>query len=145
MQKLEQILFYTLEKSIKTYRQFAQKQINTYGLDITIDQWLILKTLQDNPDISQQQIAEKVFKDFASVTRMIELLVSKEYLKRDFHLVDRRRFSLSITKKGNKILDALIPIVENNRRVALQSFTEKEIKAMQKSLIKIIDNCKLDN
>jgi MarR family transcriptional regulator, transcriptional regulator for hemolysin len=141
MEKLEQILFYTLEKAIKTYRQFAQKQINEYGLDITIDQWLILKTLQDNPDISQQQIAEKVFKDFASVTRMIELLVSKEYLIRDFHLVDRRRFSLSITKKGNKILEILVPIINNNRKIALQSFTENEIKSMQKSLIKIIDNC----
>jgi MarR family transcriptional regulator, transcriptional regulator for hemolysin len=142
MEKLEQILFYTLEKAIKTYRQFAQKKINEYGLDITIDQWLILKTLQDNPDISQQQIAEKVFKDFASVTRMIELLVTKEYLKRDFHLVDRRRFSLSITKKGNKILETLVPLITNNRKIALQSFTEIEIKAMQKSLLKIIDNCK---
>ena len=113
MEKLEQILFYTLEKSIKTYRQFAQKQINIHGFDITIDQWLILRTIQDNPDISQQQIAEKVFKDFASVTRMIELLVSKEYIKRDFHLEDRRRFNLSITKKGNMILETLMPIIKN--------------------------------
>jgi MarR family transcriptional regulator, transcriptional regulator for hemolysin len=145
MEKLEQVLFYTLEKAIKTYRQFAQKQINEYELGITIDQWLILKTLQENPDISQQQVAEKIFKDFASVTRMIELLVSKEYLKRDFHLIDRRRFSLSITKKGNKILETLVPIITNNRKIALQAFTANEIKAMQKSLLKIIENCKLNN
>ncbi len=142
MEKLEQILFYTLEKSIKTYRQFAQKQINIHGFDITIDQWLILRTIQDNLDISQQQIAEKVFKDFASVTRMIELLVSKGYIKRDFHFVDRRRFNLSITKQGNMILETLMPIIKNNRKIALQTFTLNEIKAMQKSLIKIIDNCK---
>jgi MarR family transcriptional regulator, transcriptional regulator for hemolysin len=72
MEKLDQVLFFTLEKSIKTYRQFAQRQIDKANIAITIDQWLVLKPIQDWPDISQHQIAENVFKDYASVTRMIE-------------------------------------------------------------------------
>jgi MarR family transcriptional regulator, transcriptional regulator for hemolysin len=142
MEKLDQVLFFTLEKSIKTYRQFAQRQIDEAGIDITIDQWLVLKSIQDWPDISQHRIAENVFKDYASVTRMIELLVKKEYLTRTFHSTDRRRFNLIITKKGNSVLDRLIPIITANRKQALKSFTKEEIEKNKTFLNRIIENCK---
>jgi MarR family transcriptional regulator, transcriptional regulator for hemolysin len=142
MEKLDQVFFFTLEKSIKTYRQFAQKQIDKASIDITIDQWLVLKSIQDRPDISQHQIAENVFKDYASVTRMIELLVKKEYLLRDFHSTDRRRFSLTITKKGKSVIQNVIPVVMANRKQALKSLTKEEIEANKVFLSTIIENCK---
>ncbi len=142
MEKLEQIIFYALEKSIKTYRQFAQKSINKKGLDITIDQWLVLKTIQSNPDITQQQIAVNVFKDYASITRIVEILVSKEILNRDFHAEDRRRFNLTITKNGLEILSGLAPIVQSNRKKALDGISTAEIEMLKRVLNKITENCK---
>ena len=53
-EKLDNIVFYLIEKAIKTYRQFAQRNITKAHFDITIDQWLVLKTLQENPSITQQ-------------------------------------------------------------------------------------------
>ena len=141
MEKLDEVLFYTLEKSIKSYRQFAQKQITNAGFDITIDQWLILQTIQENATYSQQQIAEKVFKDFASVTRMIELLVKKGLLQRDFHEEDRRRFKLTLTETGIKIIADVQPIIQQNRQQALQSFSEPDVDAFRKYLITLINNC----
>jgi DNA-binding MarR family transcriptional regulator len=142
MEKLDQVLFFTIEKSIKTYRQFAQRQIDKAGIDITIDQWLVLKSIQDWPDISQHQIAENVFKDFASVTRMIELLVKKEYLQREFHKTDRRRFNLVITKKGQAVIQKVIPVITANRKQALKSLTKTEIENNKIFLNRIIENCK---
>jgi MarR family transcriptional regulator for hemolysin len=142
MEKLDQVLFFTLEKSIKTYRQFAQRQIDKAGIDITIDQWLVLKSIQDLPDISQHQIAENAFKDFASVTRMIELLVKKEYLQREFHKTDRRRFNLVITKKGQAVIQKVIPVITANRKQALKSLTKVEIENNKVFLNRIIENCK---
>ncbi|MBK7712103.1 MAG: MarR family transcriptional regulator [Bacteroidales bacterium] len=49
------------------------------GLDITIDQWLVLKTIENNAGMTQQQIAINVFKDYASITRIIEILVTKSF------------------------------------------------------------------
>jgi MarR family transcriptional regulator, transcriptional regulator for hemolysin len=142
MEKLDQVLFFTLEKSIKTYRQFAQKQIDNANIDITIDQWLVLKSIQDWPDISQHQIAENVFKDYASVTRMIELLVKKEYLLREFHKTDRRRFNLVITRKGQAVIQKVIPVITANRKQALKSLTKEEIEMSKAFLRQIIENCK---
>lgn len=142
MEKLDEVLFYTLEKSIKVYRKFAQNQILENDYDITIDQWLVLKTLQENKNLSQNQIAELVFKDFASITRIIELLVKKKYVKREINSTDRRKFELEITKKGNEIIENIYPIVLKNRKQALNGLTDKEIKNLKVQLEKLIINCK---
>lgn len=142
MEKLERVIFYSLDKSIKTYRQFAQRRFTESGLDITIDQWLVLNAIQEKPDISQLEIAEKVFKDAASVTRIIDLLIKKSYLKRETHNSDRRRFSLNLTEEGKTLLKNMSTVVEQNRAKALQGIHEKELFQMRQTLNLIIDNCK---
>ena len=104
MEKLERVIFYALDKCIKTYRQFAQRRFIEAGLDITIDQWLVLNAISEKPDLSQLEIAERVFKDASSVTRIIDLLIKKEYLQRETHEWDRRRFSLGLTKEGQAVM-----------------------------------------
>ena len=140
LERLNSIIFYSLEKSIKTYRQFAQKNISATGFNITIDQWLVLKTIQEDATISQQQLALKVFKDFASITRIIELLVKNGYLVRNFHNEDRRRFELTISKQGTKIIKSLEPIINSNRTKALYGISLPDIEKLQSILSKITSN-----
>ena len=104
-------VFYNLDKAIRTYRQFAHEQLTAMGLNITVDQWLVLKALHENPERSQHDIAAAVFKDHASFTRIVELLVQKGFLLRELHPTDRRRFSLRITKNGSGLLREMQPIM----------------------------------
>ncbi|MES2064135.1 MAG: MarR family transcriptional regulator [Bacteroidota bacterium] len=141
-ESLEDILFYSLERSIKSYRQFAQQQLVKNGFNITIDQWLLLKTLHEQPEQTQHQIAQAIFKDYASVTRIIELLVDKQYLTRAIHATDRRRFQLKLTKNAVEILGDMQLIIENNRRTALKNISDKQIFQFQQVLDLIYNNCK---
>lgn len=142
LEKLESIIFYSIDKSIRTYRNYAQKKLKENGFKITIDQWLIIKAIMENPGISQQELADKVFKDTASVTRIIELLVKARYLERKIHETDRRKFNLKITKEGARIIDEVQVLVLENRKTALNGISEKDLQNMHKLLNKIIDNCK---
>lgn len=135
------VIFYTIEKSIKSYRKFAQKRFDQARLDITIDQWLVLNCLNKNENISQNKLAELIFKDVASVTRIIDLLVKKEYVIRSFHSSDRRRFNLTITEKGEAIIREATNIVNENRRAALTSISDEEVKQANLILQKLITNC----
>ena len=141
MDQLNTVIFYSIEKAIKTYRQFAQKQLKDAGLKITIDQWLIIKSIMDNPQISQQEIAEKVFKDNASVTRIIELLVKAKYLKRTVNKEDKTRSNLIVTTEGEDIIDKVYAVVLNNREIALKGIKKNEIDIASKVLNSIISNC----
>ncbi|TFF40116.1 MarR family winged helix-turn-helix transcriptional regulator [Mucilaginibacter psychrotolerans] len=142
MEKLDGILFYSLEKAIKCYRQFAQRNMMKHGFDLTIDQWLVLKAISDNPDWTQQEIAEAAFKDFASVTRIVEILVKKQYLTRTIHINDRRRFNLTPTDKATVNLQTMQPITESNRKKALDGISKDEVAQLHEYLTKIIENCK---
>ena len=138
---LEQTVFYALDKAIKSYRQFAQRNIKNNHLDITIDQWLVLKTIKDSPALTQKEIAVKVFKDYASITRIIELLVDRKFLTRSFHSDDRRRYKLELTSTGKKIHEKLVPVIYSNRKRALEGLADKEIELFQHLLEKVITNC----
>ena len=141
MDKLESVVFYMLDKAIKSYRQFAQRRLNEHGLDITIDQWLVLNTLEVDPQASQQEIAERVFKDAASVTRIVDLLIRKGYLQRQSHPVDRRRFTLALTREGKALIKQVNKISEENRNIGLKGISEKELQQLRITLTTIIHNC----
>lgn len=121
----------------------AQHNMLKQGFDLTIDQWLVLKSIIDNPAWTQNQIADAVFKDFASVTRIIDLLVKKGYLTREMHSGDRRRFKLDPTSKALENLKAMEPITKSNRELAMRGISQAEAQAVQQCLTRIIENCKL--
>lgn len=140
--KLNDVIFYSIDKAIRTYRQYAQKQLRDHGFDITIDQWLVMKALLENPGIKQQDLAGMVFKDNASVTRIIELLVKAGYLGRTVHQTDRRMAKLTVTDKGKETLRDMQPIVNNNRKRALKNIDEDTILLAKNMLDQVTENCK---
>lgn len=141
MEKLNTTFFYNLEKTVKTYRQFFQSQLRKNGFEITLDQWLVLHTIIEYPEASQNEIAERVFKDKASVTRIIELLVQNGYLTRAIHPSNRRKFQLDLTSKGKKTIEDLKDLVTQFRSIALADIPIEKIAETQRLLHAIVDNC----
>ncbi|WP_449398963.1 MarR family winged helix-turn-helix transcriptional regulator [Chryseobacterium wanjuense] len=141
MEKLDSIIFYNIDKAIRAYRNFAQRQLKANGFNITIDQWLIIKAILENPGITQNEIGELVFKDSASVTRIIDLLVKSEYIVRNINSEDRRKTDLEVTESGKDIIRKVQNLIENNRETALQDVSEEELETMNSALLKISKNC----
>lgn len=145
MEKLNDTLLYTLDKCFRTYNQFAQRKVRKAGYDITIDQWLILKSVAENPDITQNDIGKIVFKDKASVARIIQLLVNAGYLIREVYPTDRRRVNLMLTPSGQEITEAVNEIAIQNRAAALQQVNANEMEQLRTTLLQIIANCQSTN
>lgn len=141
MEKLNSIIFYNIDKAIRAYRNYAQRQLKAHGYSITIDQWLIIKAILENPGITQNEIGDLVFKDNASVTRIIDLMVKSEYVTRHVHPDDRRKTNLEVTDSGKKVIREVQNIVENNREIALKEVSKDELEMMYSALLKISENC----
>lgn len=135
-------VLYTIEQTIKEYRKVCQKNIQKVVSDITVDQCLVLIILNDKAGISQIEIAKLIFKDNASVTRIIELMVQKDYLTRETDASDKRKSKLIITEKGHKTIVLLTPVFKLNRKTALDGLSLDEIALLYQLLNKIISNCK---
>lgn len=140
LESLEDIIFYQIDKTSRSYRQFAQRRLREEGITLTVDQWLVLKTLQENSEIQQNDLAEKVFKDPASVTRMIDVLVREDYLKRDYHETDGRRSRIVLTSKGKSVLMDIQKPVLRNRKIALKGISQDELQSLNSLLQRIWKN-----
>ncbi|HMR18671.1 MAG TPA: MarR family transcriptional regulator [Sphingobacterium sp.] len=143
MEKLNSIIFYNIDKAIRTYRNYAQKRLRKCNFKITIDQWLTIKAILENPGISQKALGEKIFKDNASVTRIIEHLVRSKYLIREVNEKDRRKSTLKVTSEGKSIIGQVQHLVLENRKVALNNIPPGDLEIMVRSLRKIIENCQI--
>ena len=134
-------VLYSIEEAIKSYRRFSQKNISRLIPGITVDQVLILIIIHDEKELTQMEIANKVFKDYASITRTINLMVSNGYLVKEDYERDRRRSMLQITSKGKSVIKTLGPVIEYNRQTALAGLKEDEIQQLYTLLKKITANC----
>ena len=139
--RLQDVFFYSLESTLKSYRRFAQTRLQESGIDITIDQWLVLKTIHESPDITQQQVGNAVFKDFASVARIVQLLDQKGFLHRNPHPNDKRRSELVLTRSGHSLLRTLEPIIRAYRSAALNGVDKEDIERMRRAFSRITANC----
>ncbi|KFF02881.1 MarR family winged helix-turn-helix transcriptional regulator [Flavobacterium reichenbachii] len=135
-------VLYSIEQAIKEYRKLSQKNLLKVVNDITVDQCLILIILNKDAAIYQNELANLIFKDKASITRMIELMVKNGYLIRAIDNEDRRKFNLEVTDKGRKTLDLIDPVIKQNRKTALNGLSLEEVALLDKILNKIINNCK---
>ncbi len=133
-------IFYQIEKAIKQYRVMAQGNLNQLGYKVTINQILIMIQIDQRPDISQVELSELLFKDVASITRMIELLVKEGFIKREEHPGDRRKKHLKITDTGHKMLDLAVPVIKRNRDRAQENISDEEKRTLFELLGKIILN-----
>ena len=139
--RLQDVFFYSLESTLKSYRRFAQTRLQESGIDITIDQWLVLKTIHESPDVTQQQVGSAVFKDFASVARIVQLLERKGFLHRKPHPNDKRRSELVLTRSGHSLLRTLEPIIHAYRSEALNGVDKEDVERMRRALRRITANC----
>lgn len=145
MEKLDTIIFYSIDRAIRSYRQYAQQRLKEEGLAMTIDQWLIIKCILENPKITQNEISDRVFKDSASVTRIITLLVNAKYVKRKINKTDRRRSLLQVTELGEQIINSVDKIAKANRLIALENIDPEEMNIAHKVMDQISINCKKES
>jgi MarR family transcriptional regulator for hemolysin len=101
---------------------------------------LVLKKIWDSEKINQAELAASLFKDTASITRILQLLVKKKLIKKDLKEGDRRHLILSLTPRGEQIYKQLLPLVKAMRVQGVTDFTDSEREQIKKLLLKMIKN-----
>lgn len=85
----------------KTTAKFAKKNAESFGL--SIQQLSILHTLMAFPELTQQELAEKLISPKSTISVGIDKLVEIGLVKREFSKEDRREVKLQLTIKGEEV------------------------------------------
>jgi DNA-binding MarR family transcriptional regulator len=131
---------FLLDRTARKVKQYAQHQFKTGDFDVTVDQWLVLKNLSENELLSQTELANLVFKDHPTLTRIIDLLCKKGYVERIPHPQDRRSFQLHLTQSGIAKVTELRPKILEIREKAWENLTETDFEEFKRILDTIYQN-----
>ncbi|MFD2202169.1 MarR family winged helix-turn-helix transcriptional regulator [Shivajiella indica] len=131
---------FLLDRTARRVKQYAQRKFKLGDFDLTVDQWLVLKNLSENELLSQSELAQLVFKDQPTLTRIIDLLTKKGYVERVPHPMDRRSFQLHLTESGTIKVNELKPKVASIREKAWENLNEKDFEEFKRILNTIYFN-----
>lgn len=131
---------FLLDRTARRVKQYAQSKFKMGDFDVTVDQWLILKNLEENGILSQTELASLVFKDHPTLTRIIDILCKKGYVERVPNPSDRRSFQLLLTDDGINKVSELKPQVANIREKAWENLGQKDFEEFKRILNTIYNN-----
>jgi DNA-binding MarR family transcriptional regulator len=131
---------FLLDRTARRVKQYAQQKFKELKLNVTVDQWLLLKHLYENESMKQNELAELLFKDNPTLTRIIDLLCQKGFAVRKQHPTDRRSFHVELTRPGKKKVEQMKPKVKAIRLKAWEGLSEKDFVHFKKVLNAIYGN-----
>lgn len=131
---------FLLDRTARRVKQYAQRKFKLNDFDITVDQWLVLKNLSENDLLSQSELAQLVFKDQPTLTRIIDILTKKQYVERKPHPQDRRSFQLVLTELGQQKVSELKPQISSIREKAWENLNEEDFEEFKRILNTIYTN-----
>lgn len=109
-------------------------------LNIAPEQNLIMILLWEKDGMTQNEIAEKLYKDKTNIARMASNLENKGFIQRVPSKEDRRSLKLYLTDKGKELGRSVTPIAEEFNRQVCHGITDEELKELRRILSKMRDN-----
>ncbi len=136
--------FFKIDTTIKKIRSALQKKLAEGGIDITVDQWVLMDHICRDMGISQTALAEVTCKDAPTVTRIIDLLEKKGMVERREAPGDRRKFSLFLTAHGMRIYEKAFPVVARIRNLGWGGLSEDDYQHFVRIMDSIYNNFSRD-
>eukprot|EP00746_Dinoflagellata_sp_MGD_P078041 gnl/MRDRNA2_/MRDRNA2_312407_c0_seq1.p1 gnl/MRDRNA2_/MRDRNA2_312407_c0~~gnl/MRDRNA2_/MRDRNA2_312407_c0_seq1.p1 ORF type:complete len:146 (+),score=22.73 gnl/MRDRNA2_/MRDRNA2_312407_c0_seq1:137-574(+) len=136
--KLEEVYFYWMERAMKAQRKAKNKLFRDLGINLTSDQWIILKRLNEEEGQTQRELAKSITKDPASMTRILDLLEKEKLIER--RSADRRSYTIHLTEAGGKLVQRVIPEAVKYRKMGIEGVSEEEMRVFRKVLEAIYQN-----
>ncbi len=137
---LEEVIFYVIDQTTKKQKHYSQRKLDELGAGVTVDQWVLIKTVDQFQPISQTELAQKAVKDNASITRTLDILEKKNLLIRSADPSDRRKYLIELSKEGSDFVARYMDTITDLRKQGTKGFTTKELESLRSMLLRIQEN-----
>ncbi len=116
----------------------AEKVLKPYGL--TMEQFILLKNMPEDGTLSQNQLCEIVEKSAANVTRILDRLEKKAFVKRKQNPADRRSTLLLLTAQGRGMVEEVWSLFESFSNHLTKGISTQDQHVLMQLLYKIRGN-----
>jgi DNA-binding MarR family transcriptional regulator len=120
-----------------------EAELASKGLDLSFTQYLILKKSQQLGAVSATELARAVELDGGAMTRQLDQLERKGYLRRSPHEQDRRALRIELTEAGNtvwqntasvcsqRVMNAAQRSLDDTEQTQLYDYLERVLHALR--------------
>ncbi len=116
------------------YRHFSE----TFSdLELTQKQVSVLWLVDDHPDISQTDLAQRMRMDRATTMAIVNRLQARQYLVRGQSADDGRKQTLNLTDAGRKALGVAKDAIAEHERWLKSRFSDREVEQLIEMLARI--------
>lgn len=140
MEPIENVILFLIDQTSRVAKQYSQREFDKVELGITVDQWVLLKIIDEKEELSQAELAKFSVRDPASITRTLDLLEKKDLIERVAVEDNRRQYRISLTKKGNKFVAEHSKMVSKHRAKSIKGISKQELDALRNTLFQIQKN-----
>jgi DNA-binding MarR family transcriptional regulator len=109
-------------------------------LGLTAMQWKPLVIICHQNTNTPAELARRAFVDTGAMTRTLDRLEAKGFLRRQRCDTDRRVVNLELTDAGRDVVNDILPAVAKAFNAHLAGFTDQEIDTLFTLLGRLIDN-----
>ena len=120
-------------------KRFVQNAMKS-GLDISLDQWMVLGPIWQLESASQKELGEITLKDKTSITRLVDVLEKKNLVVRVEDQIDHRIKRVILTNAGKQLFFDVLPIMEKTREEVRKNISDQDIETFKRVLSNIIVN-----
>ena len=99
------IVFHKAERTIRSIENQAFKE-----MDLTPTQFAVLETLYSKGDLRIQDLIDRMLATSGNMTVVIKNMVRDGYIQKECDPADRRSFLVSLTEKGRKKMETVLPL-----------------------------------
>ncbi|WP_298017767.1 MarR family transcriptional regulator [uncultured Castellaniella sp.] len=114
--------------------------LRTLPLGLTANQWRPLLLIQHKRIDTPAELARAMNVDTGAMTRMLDRLEAKGFIRRDRIPEDRRVVKITLTDTGHALTDQILPIIAEALNLHLQGFSDDEIRMLLALLKRMIQN-----
>ncbi|MBK1811785.1 MarR family transcriptional regulator [Clostridium sp. YIM B02505] len=134
---------YLINLTARNMKKVLEEEIKKYG--ITTSQWIVLKVLEEEDNLTQAEVAKKLSGDRATAGAVIDRLIKKGLIYRNQCENDRRANRVRISDHGRELAERIcIEAVKCNEK-ALRGFRNEEVKQLFTYLYRINNNLDINN
>lgn len=101
-------------------------------LDVSLQQFNVLRILrgQKGKPANLSTLNERMVTKMSNTTRLVDKLISKEYVDRQICPSNRRKVEISITEKGKKALETMDKQMQLAENILIKNMSEKEMEQL---------------
>ncbi len=123
----EKLLYLSLEGTTKKIREHFNRLTIFKDYNISLEQWFILEAIGRQPGIHQKSIIKILRKEPASVSRMVNKLISRGFIERSRHMEDKKVQQLLLIEKGLELFKNHKNEIDKEFREIFNTIYEREL------------------